>query len=90
MTKKDLVLKIAEETDVKQIDVKIVVQRMLDYIIAALARGETVELRNFGVFKLRSRKQRIGRNPRTGESVNIPQKRVVSFKSGLIMKQKVK
>ena len=90
MTKKDIVLRISEETDVKQIDVKKLVQRTLDHIIDALVKGETVELRNFGVFKVRFRKERLGRNPRTGESVNIPQKRVVSFKAGLVMKQRVK
>jgi len=90
MTKKDIVLKIAEETNVKQIDVKKVVQRTLDHIVLALNRGETVELRNFGIFKVKSRKGRIGRNPRTGESVTVPDKKVVSFKAGLIMKEKVR
>lgn len=90
MTKKDIVLKIAEESNVKQIDVKKVVQKTLDYIIDALVKGETVELRNFGVFKVRTRRQRVGRNPRTGESVDIPPKKVVNFKPGLVMKQRVK
>jgi nucleoid DNA-binding protein len=90
MTKKDIVLKISEETGVKQIDVKKVVQRTLDYIVDALAQGETVELRNFGVFKVRDRKRRVGRNPRTGESVDIPEKKVVGFKAGLVMKDKVR
>jgi len=90
MTKKEIVLKISEETNLKQIDVKKVVQRTFDHIVAALEKGETVELRNFGVFKVRSRKGRLGRNPRTGESVNIPEKKVVSFKAGLVMKHKVK
>jgi len=90
MTKKEIVLKIAEETGIKQIDVKKVVQRTLDTIVDALTKGETVELRNFGIFKVKSRKGRVGRNPRTGESVNIPDKKVVSFKSGLVMKETVK
>ena len=89
MTKKDIVLKIAEETSVKQIDVRKIVQKTFDHIINALIRGETVELRNFGVFKVRSRKQRVGRNPRTGATVNIPQKKVVNFKPGLEMKHRV-
>lgn len=89
MTKKDIVLKIAEETELKQIDVKKVVQRTLDHIIEALTKGETVELRNFGIFKVRSRKSRVGRNPKTGVTVPIPEKKVVSFKSGMIMKKKV-
>ena len=89
MTKKDIVLKIAEETELKQIDVKRIVQRTLDHIIVALTRGETVELRNFGIFKVNSRKSRVGRNPKTGETVPIPEKKVVTFKSGMVMKKKV-
>ncbi len=89
MTKKEIVLKIAEETDIKQIDVKKVVQKTLDEIVGALAKGETVELRNFGVFKVKTRKARIGRNPKTGVTVPIPEKRIVTFKSGMVMKKKV-
>lgn len=89
MTKKEIVVKIAEETQLKQVDVKKVVQRTLDHIIDSLTKGETVELRNFGIFKVRSRKPRVGRNPKTGVAVPIPEKRIVSFKSGMIMKKKV-
>ena len=90
MTKKDIAVKIADETGVKQIDVKKVVQKTLDYIVDSLSKGETVALRNFGVFKVKSRKGRMGRNPRTGEAVPIPGKKVVTFKPGLVMKEKVK
>ncbi len=90
MTKKEIVLKISEETNIKQIDVKAVVQGMLDHIVAALSNGDTVELRNFGVFKVKSRRSRIGRNPKTGAVVPIPERKVVSFKVGMIMKKKVK
>ena len=90
MTKKDIVTKIADETDIKQIHVKKVVQRALDIIIESLEKGETVELRNFGIFKVKSRRGRTGRNPRTGVTVPVPPKRVAVFKPGLIMKQKVK
>ena len=90
MTKKDIVLKIAAETGVKQIDVKKVVQRTLDHIIASLEQNETVELRNFGVFKVRQRRGRLGRNPRTGQEVPVPPKKVVVFKPGLLMKGHVK
>ena len=89
MTKKDIVIKTAEDTDLKQIDVKKIVQRTLDHIVEALAKGETVELRNFGIFKVRSRKSRVGRNPKTGVEVPIPEKRIVSFKPGLVMKKRV-
>ena len=90
MTKKDIVLKIAEETGFKQIDVKKVVQKTLDHITASLTKGETVELRNFGIFKVKSRKPRIGRNPKTGTAVPIPERKVVSFKAGMVMKKKVR
>ncbi len=89
MTKKDIVIKIAEETELKQIDVKKVVQRTLDHIVEALTKGETVELRNFGVFKVKSRKSRVGRNPKTGVTIPIPEKRIVSFKPGMVMKKRV-
>ena len=90
MTKKDIVLKISGETGVKQLDVKKVVQRTLDHIIGSLERGETVELRNFGVFKVRQRRGRLGRNPRTGQEVPVPPKKVVVFKPGLIMRAQIK
>ena len=90
MTKKDIVLKVAAETNVKQLDVKKTVQKSLDAIVAALAKGETVELRNFGIFKVKQRKGRTGRNPRTGEKVPVPPKRVVVFKPGLIMKRDIR
>jgi len=90
MTKKDIVLKIANETGVKQVDVKKVVQRALDHIVSSLERGETIEFRNFGVFKVRQRRGRLGRNPRTGQEVPVPPKKVVVFKPGLLMKAQVK
>lgn len=89
MTKKDIVLKIAEETSLKQIDVKLIVQKTLDVIIDSLAKGENIELRNFGIFKVKSRRGRRGRNPRTGQEVPVPPKKVAVFKPGLIMKKKV-
>ncbi len=86
MTKKDIIMKISEEAGLKQIDVKEVVQRTFDIITKSLQRGQTVELRNFGILKVKTRKGRVGRNPRTGESVTIPDKKVVSFKPGMKMK----
>jgi len=90
VTKKDIVMKVSNDTNVAQIDVKKVVQKTLDAIVESLERSETVELRNFGVFKVKSRRGRIGRNPRTGEEVQVPEKKVVVFKPGLILKAKVK
>ncbi|MDD4910060.1 MAG: integration host factor subunit beta [Candidatus Omnitrophica bacterium] len=90
MTKKDIVLKVADETGIKQTDVKKVVQKSFDCIIEGLARGEKIELRNFGVFKIKQRRPRTGRNPRTGEAVPVPSRKVAIFKPGLEMKQKIK
>ena len=89
LTKKEIVAKIAKEVSVEQIHIKKIVQKTFDHMIDALAEGYKLELRNFGVFKTKERKGRKGRNPRTGESVPVPSKRVVVFKPGLIMKAKV-
>lgn len=90
MTKKDIILKVSDETNLKQIDVKKVVQKTFDFIIEALVRGEKIELRNFGVFKIKQRRSRTGRNPRTGQVVPVPPRKVVVFKPGLEMKQKIR
>jgi len=90
MTKREIILKIADETELKQIEVKMVVQKTLDAVIESLSKGETVELRNFGIFRVKSRKKRMGRNPKTGEVISVPEKKVVHFKAGLTMKEKVK
>jgi len=90
MTKKDIVLKVSDETGVKQIDVKKIVQKTFDCIVEALVRGERIELRNFGVFKVKQRKSRTGRNPRTNQVIPVPPRKVVVFKSGLAMKQQIK
>jgi len=90
MTKKDIILKVSDETNIKQIDVKKIVQKTFDYVVEALSRGEKIELRNFGVFKVKQRKSRTGRNPRTGQVVPVPPRKVVVFKPGLEMKQKIK
>ena len=90
MTKKDIVLKVSDDTNLKQIDVKKVVQRTFDCIVDALARGEKIELRNFGVFKIKQRRSRTGRNPRTNQVIPVPPRKVVVFKAGLEMKQKIR
>lgn len=90
MTKKDIILKVSDAVGLRQIDVKKVVQKTFECIIEALIRGEKIELRNFGVFRLKQRKSRTGRNPRTGEAVPVPPRKVVIFKPGLEMKHKIK
>lgn len=89
MTKRDLVIKIAQQTDLTQNEVKTVIEGILGAIIESLAKGEKVELRDFGVFKVKGRKERVGRNPRTGETVPIGAKKVAYFKSGKLMKEEV-
>jgi len=90
MTKKEIAIRVADETGIKQIITKKVLQKSLDIIIDILASGQNIELRNFGVFKVKSRKARIARNPRTGETVPVPPKKAVVFKPGLVMKQRVR
>src|SRR2546428_13833122 len=90
LTKRDLVTRISTETDVHQQQVQDVVQKTLDYIAEALAKGDNVELRNFGVFEVKVRKARIGRNPNApATDVPIPQRTVVKFKPGKEMRNEV-
>jgi len=90
MTKRDLVVRISKETGLGQQDVFDVVQRTLDYIAESVSKGNTVELRNFGVFEVRIRKARIGRNPNAPEKdVPIPQRSVVKFKPGKELREAV-
>lgn len=90
MTKRDLVVRISQETGLIQEDVLTVIQKTLDYISEALARGENIELRNFGVFEVKLRKARIGRNPNDPErDVPIPPRAVVKFKPGKEMRETV-
>jgi nucleoid DNA-binding protein len=87
MTKRDLVIRISNETGLTQQEVLDVVQKTLDYISEALAQGDRVELRNFGVFEVKTRRPRIGRNPNAPESdVPIPARSVVKFKAGKEMR----
>ena len=88
MTKRDLVVNISSETGMIQQDVLKVIQRTLDHISTAVAKGQTVELRNFGVFEVKARKARIGRNPNAPErDVPIPPRMVVKFKPGKEMRE---
>ncbi|HTB80597.1 MAG TPA: HU family DNA-binding protein [Opitutaceae bacterium] len=91
LTKREIVLTIYEKTGFPQKEVQATVQMTLDIIQKALAEGRNVELRNFGVLEVQVRKQRIGRNPNKPEAeVIIPQRAVVKFKSGKILKQQLK
>lgn len=90
MTKRDLVIRISNETGLVQQQVLDVIQKTLDYISEHLAKGETVELRNFGVFEVKTRKARVGRNPNApAMDVPIPARSVVKFKPGKEMREEV-
>jgi nucleoid DNA-binding protein len=90
MTKRDLVVRISNETKLTQQDVMLVVQKTLDHISEAVSSGKTVELRNFGVFEVKVRKARIGRNPNSPQTdVKIPPRVIVKFKAGKEMREGV-
>lgn len=89
MTKRELVIEVAKKLGFTQNDVAQVIQCTLDTITEALAQGKRLEIRNFGVFEVKTRDARIGRNPRTGEEVPIPEKRVATFKPGKEIKEMV-
>jgi nucleoid DNA-binding protein len=90
MTKNDIVVKIAGETGQSYKQVRRVVQRTFDCVIEALAEEGKIELRNFGVFKVRRRKARKARNPRTGEPVQVEARNTVVFKPGLLMQERIR
>jgi nucleoid DNA-binding protein len=89
ITKKDLIDRIAERTGTRRLVVKPVIQSFLDEIIRELANNNRLEFRDFGVFEPRLRAPRKARNPKTQQEVGVPAARVVKFKVGRLMKQKV-
>lgn len=90
MIKSELVLKISEmNPHLYQRDVEILVNAVLDEITSALTNGDRVELRGFGTFSIKARDARRGRNPRTGETVDIAPKVVPYFKSGKEMRDRL-
>jgi len=90
MTKKEIVKRIAEAAGLTQIQTKDIVQNTFDTIIDAIVEAGRVELRNFGVFEVRIRAARKARNPRTGETVYVPAKKVIIFKPGRYMEDRLK
>jgi len=86
MTKAELVDAVSRNSDLNKKDAEVIVQTVLDSIVDSLKGGEKVELRGFGSFRLRSRASRQGRNPKTGETVFVPAKRVPYFKPGKDLK----
>jgi len=89
ITKKEVIDRIAENTNTRRAVVKPVVQSFLDEIIEELAKNNRLEFRDFGVFETRIRAARRAQNPKTMEQVHVPAKRNVKFKMGRLMKQKM-
>ncbi len=89
-TKKDLVKTIAERIDLPQLRTREIVQRTFDALIDALVDEGRIELRNFGIFQIKRREARMGRNPRTGQAVPVLAKTIVTFKAGKEMEDRVR
>ncbi len=88
MIKQDFVEKVAEKTGINKVQVKAVVEEFLGALREALARGERVELRNLGVFTVKRRKEKLARNPKTGQPVTVPERSKICFKPSLTFKEK--
>ena len=89
MTRKDIIRVISEELGLTQLQTSQIVHRLFDAIVNTLVEEGRVELRNFGVFEVRWRKARKGRNPRTGEKVIVPKRCTVAFKPGQALEKRV-
>jgi len=89
ITKKELIDRIAEKTNTKRVVVKPVIQSFLNEVIGELTRNNRLEFRDFGVFETRTRAARRAQNPKTLKRLKVPAKRIVKFKMGRLMKQKM-
>ncbi len=90
MTKSELIARLTERNPhLYQRDVERIVSTIFDEIAAALARGDRVELRGFGAFSVRRREARIGRNPRTGDTVHVEAKQIPFFKTGKELRERL-
>lgn len=87
MTKADLVEEVAKSAELSKKEAEKIVNTVLESVTQALHDGDKIELRGFGSFRLRERKARIGRNPKTGETVHVPPKKVPYFKAGKELKE---
>lgn len=87
MTKADLIDEVARMAELARKDSQVIVETVLESMVAALKRGEGIELRGFGSFRFRQRGPRRGRNPKTGEAVDVPAKRTPYFRPGKELKE---
>lgn len=89
MTKAELVREVAEKTGMTKKDTALVVNAVFETVMDALAKGEKVQIAGFGIFEVKERAERVGRNPRTGEEIKIPPRKVPIFRVGKELKTKV-
>ena len=90
MIRSELIQKIADDNPhLYQRDVERIVNTIFDQITSAMARGDRVELRGFGAFSVKKRDARVGRNPRTGETVQVEEKHVPFFKTGKLLRDRL-
>jgi len=90
MTKSELIARLeADYPELLQRDVERIVSTIFEEITSALARGDRVELRGFGAFSVKARGARVGRNPRTGEAVNVAEKYIPYFKTGKQLRERL-
>lgn len=90
MIRSELIQKIADDNPhLYQRDVERIVNTIFDEITGAMAQGDRVELRGFGAFSVKKRDSRVGRNPRTGETVNVEEKHVPFFKTGKLLRDRL-
>ncbi|MDX1503130.1 MAG: integration host factor subunit beta [Thermoanaerobaculia bacterium] len=87
MTKAQLVDEVARNTELTKKHAELIVNTVFDSIVRSLRKGEKIELRGFGSFRIRQRGPRIGRNPKTGDRVQVPPKRIPYFKPGKELKE---
>jgi len=88
-TKKELIDRITEDTQVKRLLVKATIQNFLDEVISELGKGNRLEFRDFGVFEVKERQARTAQNPKTLKKVKVPAKRTVKFRMGRVMREKL-
>src|SRR5947209_2179539 len=89
MTKADLIEEVAKIVELTRKDSEVVVETIFDSIVRSLRTGDKIEIRGFGSFRTRERKSRVGRNPKTGEKVEVPAKKIPFFKPSKELKDVV-
>ena len=89
MNKAELINAVAEKADLSKKDCEAAVNAAIDVITAALANGDKVQLVGFGAFEVKTRAERVGRNPKTREEISIPASKVPVFKAGKALKDSV-